>query len=109
MADGEILKKGRWAKEEIKFLKKRFSYIDTRELAAQLGRPLQAVRQRAYELGLRRKAYRGKWTESEINLLMELFGTKKKSEMVRLVGRTESAIANKAYKIGLRKKHARMA
>ncbi len=45
------LKKGRWTKEEVKFLKKEFPRRPCQEVANELGRPLYAVKRKAYRLG----------------------------------------------------------
>jgi len=43
-----------WSKDEVKLLKRLFPRGRAREIAEQTGRPLTAVRQKAYNMGLRR-------------------------------------------------------
>lgn len=46
------LKKGLWSKGEISLLKRRFGGRSTQEVAAELGRPTEAVKKKASRLGL---------------------------------------------------------
>ena len=44
--------KGLWSKSEIRILKKEFPNKSCTEVAAKLGRPLYAVKRKAYRLGI---------------------------------------------------------
>ena len=46
--------KGLWTKDDIKLLKKLFPGNPTAEIAAQLGRPTDAVKKKASRMGLRK-------------------------------------------------------
>ncbi|MFQ5953308.1 MAG: hypothetical protein ACE5JK_07935 [Candidatus Omnitrophota bacterium] len=46
------LKKGLWSKEEVQVLKKDFPRKSCAEVAERLGRPLYAVKRKAYRLGI---------------------------------------------------------
>jgi len=46
------LKKGLWSKEEVQILKKDFPKMSCAEVAKKLGRPLYAVKRKAYRLGV---------------------------------------------------------
>jgi len=48
------LKRGTWTKEDIKKLRKIFGNNPTVEVAAELGRPVEAVKKFASRLGLRK-------------------------------------------------------
>jgi hypothetical protein len=46
--------KGSWSKDDLKELKKLFPNRPTSEVAAQLGRPTEAVKKKASRMGLRK-------------------------------------------------------
>lgn len=48
------LVKGLWSKSEVNLLKKLFSSKPTAEIAAELGRPTEAVKKKASRMGLRK-------------------------------------------------------
>ena len=50
-----------WQADELRLLKKEYPNANSIKLAKRIGRPLSAVRQMAYELGLTKKNYRF-WT-----------------------------------------------
>ena len=52
MARKKELKKGPWSRDEMKLLKKRFPGRSTEEVAAELGRNLDAVKKKASRMGL---------------------------------------------------------
>lgn len=55
-ASRKKLKTGLWAKDEIKLLKKSFPSTATKEIAAKLRRPLDAVKKKASRMGLSKSA-----------------------------------------------------
>ena len=63
-----------WTTEEIKLLKRIYPLGNTQKVAERLGRPLTAVRQKAYDLGLKTKNYNF-WTTEQIRILKELYPT----------------------------------
>ena len=60
-----------WSEDEVKLLKRLFPLGRAREVAERTGRPLTAVRQKAYNLGLKTKKYRY-WLANEVELLKNL-------------------------------------
>ena len=48
--------KGRWTKDDIRKLKKLFPHMGTAAVAAELDRPVEAVKKRASRMGLRKSA-----------------------------------------------------
>ena len=48
------LTKGLWTKDDLKLLKKLFTSNPTADVAAQLGRPTEAVKKKASRMGLRK-------------------------------------------------------
>ena len=57
-----------WSEDEIKLLKKLYPLGRVREIAEQTGRPLTAVRQKAYKMGIKTRERR-LWSANEIKLL----------------------------------------
>lgn len=57
MEKPEIKKSGTrsWSEDEVKLLKRLFWRGRAREIAEQIGRPLTAVRQKAYSMGIKRR------------------------------------------------------
>jgi len=52
------LYRGEWGKDDIKNLKRWFPHNPTKQVAADLGRPTEAVKKRASRLGLRKSRKR---------------------------------------------------
>ncbi len=73
MIKEDKLKKGKWLKHEIDLLRRLFLTENTRQIADMFGRPLQTVRQKAYDLKLKRIQYHGPWSTDEIKQLKKLF------------------------------------
>lgn len=46
--------KGTWTTDDLKLLKKQFPSVATADVAAQLGRPVDAVKKKASRMGLRK-------------------------------------------------------
>jgi len=69
----EINKSGwiSWSEDEVKLLKRLFPRRRAMEIAERTGRPLTAVKQKAYSLGIKTRENR-KWSASEIELLKKL-------------------------------------
>jgi len=60
MVKAEIKKSSRliWSEDEVKLLKKLFPLGRAREIAEQTGRPLTAVKQKAYYMGIKTRERR---------------------------------------------------
>lgn len=52
MARKKELKKGKWTKDDIRYLKANFKNKSTAEVADELGRPLENVKKKASRMGL---------------------------------------------------------
>ena len=103
MAKNNKLIRGSWSENEIELLRELFPTMETREIACQLERPLTAVRQKAYEMGLKTKGYSCCWSDGEVNMLEELFPVKKTQEVADLLGRSFLAVQVKAFRMNTRK------
>jgi hypothetical protein len=62
-----------WSEDEIKLLKRLFPSGGAKEIAKRTGRPLTAVRQRAYDMGIRTRRAHRLWSADEIKLLKRLY------------------------------------
>jgi hypothetical protein len=71
-------------------------------IAERLCRPLTAVRQKAYDIGIKTDVYQY-WTKEELKLLKKLYPGAMTDELVRRFGRSAGAIKSKARQLGLRK------
>ena len=108
MKKAEIKKSGRtaWSKDEVKLLKKLFPLRRAREIAEQTGRPLAAVRQKAYGMGIKTREQR-LWSAKEITLLKKLYPTENTQCIADKLGRSLQAVKGKANLIGLKKAETR--
>jgi hypothetical protein len=92
-----------WSKDEVKLLRKLFPRGRTREVADQTGRPLTAVRQKAYNMGLKTKKYRP-WSANEVKLLKKLYPNENTRSIAGKLGRSLREIKTKVYTASFRKK-----
>jgi hypothetical protein len=92
----------RWSEEEVKLLRRLFPKGRAREIAERTGRPLKAVRQKAYTLGLKTREWR-RWSDSEVKLLKKLHPNATLQSIADKLGRSLDVVGNKALKLGLRK------
>ncbi len=91
-----------WSEDEVKLLKKLFPRGRAREIAERIGRPLTAVRQKAYTMGIKTKECRH-WSANEVKLLKKLYPSENTQSIADKLGRTSEAVKRKASKIGLKK------
>ncbi|MFH1717137.1 MAG: hypothetical protein ABIF19_07285 [Planctomycetota bacterium] len=91
-----------WTKEDIALLKELYPKGNIRMIADRLNRPLTAVRQKAYDIGMKTDIYRY-WTEDDLKLLARLYANAATRELVRRLGRSAGSIKTKALQLGLRK------
>jgi DNA-binding CsgD family transcriptional regulator len=104
MAKSKKLFRGHWSESEVKLLRKRFPTAKTFELAKTLGRPLTAVRQKAYEMGLKTRTYLNRcWSEEEIQLLKRLFPDNKTRVVAEELNHSAGAVSRLASRLGLKK------
>jgi DNA-binding CsgD family transcriptional regulator len=93
----------KWSASELALLKKLYPHCKcTRDVAKQLGRPLTAVRQKAYDLGIKTEKYRP-WSADELELLRELYTVKSLKDLAEQLGRSPGAVGRQAYVMGLLK------
>jgi len=91
-----------WTKDDIKLLKKLYPLGNTRMIAERLNRPLTAVRQKAYDIGMKTEGYQY-WSEETLKLLTELYPDTATEGLAERFGRSAGAIKTKARQLGLRK------
>ena len=89
-----------WSKDEVKLLKKLFPDGRAREIAKRTGRPLTAVKQKAYYMGIRTREYR-LWSANEVELLKKLYQDENARSIADKLERTVSAVTVKAHKLGI--------
>jgi len=104
MAKEKKLIKGPWSwtKDDIKLLRKLYPHGNTKMIAERLCRPLTAVRQKAYDIGIKTDIYRY-WMAEELKLLAKLYPNTATQELAKRLGRSPGSIKTKAREIGLRK------
>ena len=71
-------------------------------IAAKLCRPLTAVRQKAYDLGMKTDIY-NYWTEDDLKLLTKLYPITITDELAERFGRSAGSVKTKARQLGLKK------
>jgi len=100
---GKLIR-GKWSNKEVTLLKKLFPKTNTRQLAEQLGRPLTAVRQKAYEMRLKTGTYLNRyWSEEEIKSLKRLFPDNKTRDVADKLNHSAGAVSRLASRLGLKK------
>lgn len=90
-----------WTQDEKEFLKNNYLILEHKEIANRLNRSSNAVRNKCYELGLRKKSE--DWTESETDLLRQHYTNTEidLDELAIRLGRHKTNICRKAREIGL--------
>ena len=91
-----------WTKEDIKLLKRLYPHGNTRKIAKRLGRPLTAVRQKAYDIGLKTSIYQY-WSKEDLLELAKLYPHTPTSELAERLSRSAGSIKTKARELGLKK------
>jgi hypothetical protein len=91
-----------WTKDDIKLLKRLYPRGNTRKIAERLNRPLTAVRQKAYDMGMKTDVYRY-WSEVDLKMLAKLYPETAMKELVRRFSRSAGSIKTKARELGLKK------
>jgi hypothetical protein len=91
-----------WTAEDIKLLKQLYPRGNTKMIAERLGRPLTAVRQKAYDMGMKTDVYKY-WTEDDLEFLVELYPDTATNELARRFGRSVGSVETKARQLGLKK------
>ncbi|MHC4557515.1 MAG: hypothetical protein ACYTFW_10480 [Planctomycetota bacterium] len=91
-----------WTKDDIKLLKKLYPQGNTKMIAEQLCRPLTAVRQKAYDMGMKTDIYQY-WTKEDLELLAKLYPDTTTEELAKRFRRSLGSIKTKARQLRLRK------
>jgi hypothetical protein len=91
-----------WTEDDIKLLKKLYPRGNTKMIAEKLCRPLTAVRQKAYDMGMKTNVY-NYWTEEDLELLTELYPKTETGELARRFSRSAGSVKTKARQLGLKK------
>ncbi len=91
-----------WSEDEVKLLKKLFPRGRAREIAERTGRPLTAVRQKAYSIGIKTRELH-LWSANELKLLKKLYPTVDTQSIADKLGRSSKQVRQKASLIGLKK------
>ena len=104
MAKKKKLIKGPWSwtKEDIRLLKRLYPKGNIKKLAERLNRPLTAVRQKAYDIGMKSDVY-NYWTKADLQLLRKLYANTVTSEIAARLKRSPGSIKTKARQLGLKK------
>ena len=91
-----------WTEDDIKLLKQLYPRGNTKMIAEKLCRPLTAVRQKAYDMGMKTEVY-NYWTEDDLELLTELYPDTVTDELAKQFGRSAGSVKTKARQLGLKK------
>ena len=91
-----------WTQDDIKLLKRLYPRGNTRMIAEKLGRPLTAVRQKAYDMGMKTEVY-NYWTEDDLEILTRLYPEMETDELAKQFGRSAGSVKTKARQLGLKK------
>ncbi len=91
-----------WTLEEEEFLKENFVAFNIQEIAKQLERSPNSLRNKAYKLQLRKETVL--WTEEEEEYLKTHYCKQSYQAIALALNRTDSAVLNKASKLGLKKR-----
>ena len=104
MAKKKKLIKGPWSwtKEDIKLLKRLYPHGNIKKIAERLNRPLTAVRQKAYDIGMKSDVYHY-WTKADLRLLRKLYANTVTTEIAARLKRSAGSVKTKARQLGLKK------
>jgi len=91
-----------WTEDDIRLLKQLYPRGNTKRIAEKLCRPLTAVRQKAYDMGMKTSIY-NYWTEDDLELLARLYPDTITNELARRFGRSAGSVKTKARQLGLKK------
>ncbi|OHB64646.1 MAG: hypothetical protein A2168_01375 [Planctomycetes bacterium RBG_13_50_24] len=94
-----------WTEDDIKLLKRLYPRGNTKMIAEKLCRPLTAVRQKAYDMGMKTDIY-SYWTEDDLKLLAKLYPETITDELAERFGRSAGSVKTKARQLGLKKSHS---
>ena len=107
MAKKKKKRRVRWSDKELRLLKRLFPKGKGRQVAEKTGRPLKAVKHKAYDMGLKTREYR-RWSASEIEIVKRLYTIETARSIADRLGRSEDTVCVKARSIGVRKAEHRL-
>ena len=104
MAKKKKLIKGPWSwtKDDIRLLKRLYPKGNIKKIAERLNRPLTAVRQKAYDMGMKTSIY-NYWTKDELKLLRKCYANTVTQELADKLNRSAGSVKTKARQLGLKK------
>ena len=104
MAKKKKLIKGPWSwtKDDIRLLKRLYPKGNIKKIAERLNRPLTAVRQKAYDMGMKTSVY-NYWTKDELRLLRKSYANTVTQELADKLNRSAGSVKTKARQLGLKK------
>lgn len=104
MAKKKTLIKGPWSwtKDDIRLLKRLYPKGNIKKIAERLNRPLTAVRQKAYDMGMKTDVY-NYWTKDELKLLRKCYANTVTQELADKLKRSAGSVKTKARQLGLKK------
>ncbi|MEJ2704637.1 MAG: hypothetical protein P8Z79_19555 [Sedimentisphaerales bacterium] len=91
-----------WTPDDIRLLKRLYPRGNTRMIAEKLCRPLTAVRQKAYDIGMKTDTYQY-WSDEDLKRLTKLFPRTSTKDLAEQFDRSEGSIKTKARQLGLKK------
>ena len=91
-----------WTEEDIRLLRRLYPRGNTKMIAGKLCRPLTAVRQKAYDMGMKTDIYKY-WSEDDLELLTKLYPDTTTNELAKRFGRSAGSVKTKARQLGLKK------
>jgi len=96
----------KWTADENALLRELYPESPLPEIAKRLGRTVNAVKNRAHQLGIKRKNWCDRlWTAEELEMLRELYPTcKNKREVAEKIGRPWGSVRQIASNLGLSKR-----
>ena len=92
----------RWSEQEVNLLRSQYSDMPLCLLAQKLCRPVTAVRQRAYEMGLKTERF-NYWSVNDERFLKKYFAGRSTHSIAKELGRSLQAVKGKAQRMGLKK------
>jgi hypothetical protein len=104
MAKKKKLIKGPWSwtKDDIRLLKRLYPKGNIKKIAERLNRPLTAVRQKAYDMGMKTDVY-NYWTKAELRLLKKSYSNTVTQKLADRLKRSAGSVKTKARQLGLKK------
>lgn len=104
MAKKKKLIKGPWSwtKADIRLLKRLYPHGNIKKIAERLNRPLTAVRQKAYDIGMKTDVY-NYWTKVDLRLLRKLYANTETTKIAARLKRSAGSVKTKARQLGLKK------